>query len=362
MQRSIVLWANSGGPGKVYQVFMVPEGDGYLVNFANGRKGGTLAHGTKTATPVTLDAAQKIFDKVIKEKMTGSSKYQVVEGEAPTAAVTAAGELVPSGIDPMLLNPIDPSEVSLYLHDPIWCFQVKRDGERRPVKHTPGRAPQGVNKKGYLVPLSGTIAAAISNIPLDVDFDAEQVGERLFVFDVLSMNGVSLRDEDLDTRLKLLDTFRTAHYLQPFAETIVFVDTAFTAADKIAMFESEKANNGEGIVLKRRSSKYVGGRPNSGGDWLKAKNVTTLTAEVIKHRDGARSVEIGVYDDDGSMRSLKNVTVPVSQDIPPVKALVEIRYLYAWATGGLAQPVLLGIRTDADKSDAKASQLKFKSE
>jgi bifunctional non-homologous end joining protein LigD len=62
------------------------------------------------------------------------------------------------------------------------------------------------------------------------------------------------------------------------------------------------------------------------------------------------------------MRSLKNVTVPVSQDIPPVRALVEVRYLYAWSTGGLAQPVLLGIRTDADKSDAKASQLKFKSE
>ncbi|MCE2721991.1 MAG: hypothetical protein LW865_01715 [Betaproteobacteria bacterium] len=362
MQRSIELWANSGGPGKVYQVFLIPEGDGYRVNFANGRKGGTLAHGTKTATPVPLEAAQKIFDKVVREKLTGSSKYQVVEGEAPTAAVTAAGELVPSGIDPMLLNPIDPSKVSLYLHDPIWCFQVKRDGERRPVKHTPGTAPQGVNKKGYLVPLSGPIAAAIANITIAVEFDSEQVGDTLYVFDVLSVNGVSILNEDLDSRLDVLNTFRTADYLKPFSDTIVFVDTAFTAADKIAMFEREKANNGEGIVLKRRSSKYVGGRPNSGGDWLKAKNVTTLTAQVIKHSEGARSVEIGVYDEDGSLRSLKNVTVPVSQAIPDVGQFAEIKYLYAWATGGLAQPVFLGIRTDADKSDAKASQLKFKAE
>ena len=44
------------------------RGDGYVVNFAYGRRGGKLTTGTKTKVPVSLAEAQAIFNKIVGEK------------------------------------------------------------------------------------------------------------------------------------------------------------------------------------------------------------------------------------------------------------------------------------------------------
>jgi hypothetical protein len=58
-------------------------GGSFIVNYQNGARGSTLTNGSKTTTPVPYDKAITIFDKLVKEKMTGSSKYRVSDGVAP---------------------------------------------------------------------------------------------------------------------------------------------------------------------------------------------------------------------------------------------------------------------------------------
>ena len=53
-------------------------------------------------------------------------------------------------------------------------------------------------------------------------------------------------------------------------------------------------------------------------------------------------------------------TIPANFPIPPVGALVEVRYLYCFPNGGsLFQPVYLGVRDDLHGPDDYDS-LKFK--
>jgi bifunctional non-homologous end joining protein LigD len=46
-----------------------PQGDGFVVNLAYGRRGSTMATGTKTQIPVDHDSAKHIYDKLVREKM-----------------------------------------------------------------------------------------------------------------------------------------------------------------------------------------------------------------------------------------------------------------------------------------------------
>lgn len=58
-----------GSSSKEYHVQMVKSGDKFLVNFQYGRIGNTLISGTKTPTPVSEEEAEKIYNKLLKEKM-----------------------------------------------------------------------------------------------------------------------------------------------------------------------------------------------------------------------------------------------------------------------------------------------------
>jgi hypothetical protein len=72
--QSVSLHSSAGGADKLYNVFLLPKDDGYIVNYQNGRRGGTLTNGTKTATPVPLDKAQAIFEQIaVTADLTSSS-------------------------------------------------------------------------------------------------------------------------------------------------------------------------------------------------------------------------------------------------------------------------------------------------
>ena len=66
---SASLTCTENSSDKEYHVQIVENGDGYGVNFQYGRRGGTLIPGTKTAAPVSLDKATKVFDKLLAEKV-----------------------------------------------------------------------------------------------------------------------------------------------------------------------------------------------------------------------------------------------------------------------------------------------------
>ena len=77
---NITLYYKEGSSDKVYQCEIKQAGQRFLVNFAYGRKGSTLNTGTKTNVPVDYPSAQRIFEKLVKEKK--SKGY--TEGESGT--------------------------------------------------------------------------------------------------------------------------------------------------------------------------------------------------------------------------------------------------------------------------------------
>jgi hypothetical protein len=77
------------------------------------------------------------------------------------------------------------------------------------------------------------------------------------------------------------------------------------------------------------------------------------------------SIQLGLYGN-AKVVSGKNVvkvgncTIPQAMKLPPVGAVVEIKYLYAYKGGSLYQPSFLNLRDDVD-ADSLAN-LKYKSE
>jgi predicted DNA-binding WGR domain protein len=62
------LYFREGSSDKVYQCAIEPAGERFVVNFAYGRRGSTLNTGTKTNVPVDYETAEKVFNKLVKEK------------------------------------------------------------------------------------------------------------------------------------------------------------------------------------------------------------------------------------------------------------------------------------------------------
>jgi predicted DNA-binding WGR domain protein len=84
------LYFQEGTSDKVYEVDLCQVDEkNYVVNFRYGRRGTNLKEGTKTTTAIPLTQAEKVFDKLIKEK-TDKGYYDINIGQAsqPTPAAT----------------------------------------------------------------------------------------------------------------------------------------------------------------------------------------------------------------------------------------------------------------------------------
>ena len=346
------LYYTSGSSDKEYHAQIEQSGSGYVVNFQYGRRGGALQDGTKTKAPVTLDKATAEFDKLIKEKMgkgytmdTGGQLYQAVTDKEFT------------GVLPQLLNEMEKARVPELIADKAWVAQEKQDGHRRMMDQESADAlVLSINRKGIRVGLPKETADAFVSLAKFSPWrlDGELVGNVFHVFDVLQWGGVDTTAKTVAERLKALDNIK-AFLVKDGLARVVY--TAYTKAEKQALLEKMIAEKREGVVFKRLAAVYTPGRPASGGDQLKHKLVTTATFIVISHSAARRSVQLGLSDVN---RELGSVTIPPNMDVPDVGALVEIRYLYAYPDGALAQPNYQGVRTDLDAADCVESQLKFK--
>lgn len=66
--RQTKLFFKEGNSDKVYEVDLCEIGENYVVNFRYGRAGAELKEGVKTASPVALADAEKVFNKLVEEK------------------------------------------------------------------------------------------------------------------------------------------------------------------------------------------------------------------------------------------------------------------------------------------------------
>ena len=299
----------------MYYVQLETSGSGYVVNFQYGRRGSTLNTGTKTAAPLSYDKARKVYDALVKEKV--GKGYKATEG-AGSAYTPAAPDLQFTGILPQLLNAVDEEDAGDYLDDPNWVMQQKFDGHRMLV-HVGGLSERivGINRKGQAVALSQAAAAAIGRLyQPNMVLDAEAIGEKLFVFDLLEHDGKDIRG------------WPFAHRYQQLAATLAsltaggpveIVPVYSTSQEKRAAYESLREDGAEGVAFKRADSAYVPGRPASGGNALKVKFWKSASVLVSQVNVGlcAHPTRLQVHRGIRGRRFTVSVTATASSDDGP---------------------------------------------
>lgn len=349
-RKRVTLYYREGSSDKVYQCAIEPAGDRFVVNFAYGRRGSTLNTGTKTGAPVDHAEAERLYDKLVREKK--AKGYT----EGPDGTPYEHSEQKAAGLLPQLLNSIEESALPTLIENDDWCAQEKFDGKRLLVRKQ-GVVIEGINKRGLVVGVPAPLIQVIAHYGGDLLLDGEGIGDTFHAFDVLTLNGVDVRDWPYRERLVAL-----TNLLTPVEQFVIKpAETAFTTEQKRHLLQRLRDGEREGIVFKQLSATYPPGRPNSGGVQLKHKFCATLSAVVAKVNP-QRSVALkllGILD----WQTCGNVTIPANHNLPQVGEIVEVRYLYAFPESGvLYQPVYLGPRSDVVADECRVAQLKYKPE
>ena len=346
MNESIRLLSTKNGADKEYRVQLDAKDGGFILTGFNGRRGGSLKAQPKIEMPVPYAEAKKAYDALVKSKL----KDGYNPADSSSTYVVPADLGTPTGISLHLLTQVPESDIERYLTDDSWMAQEKYDGERRPVARR--ESVIGSNKNGFQTTLPSHIAEVLSLLPQDTELDGEQVGDLLYVFDTMKINGESQRDIASIERKRKVDVL--IHQLGNPAN-IVSVYTAVGTDAKRALYQRLRTEKKEGIVFKRCDASYGDGK---NGDQIKIKFLESATLQVASIHPSKRSVQVQGFDDLGFAVPLGSVTIPANHSIPPINALVEVEYLYT--VKALVQPVYKGVRTDQTLDSCNIRQLKYK--
>ena len=165
--KHIELRFQEGTSDKVYRVALEASGDGFVVNFAYGRRGSTLNTGSKTSQPVSYAQATAIFAKLVKSK---TAKGYLPCGESGSETGTGMQIVTDrarrdTGLRAQLLNPITEDEVNRFLDDARWCAQEKFDGRRMLLQRTPDSDTLIPTNRSTLAPLGRKLGLESLTMP-----------------------------------------------------------------------------------------------------------------------------------------------------------------------------------------------------
>ena len=353
--KQITLYYREGSSDKVYHVSLEANGspEHFLVRFAFGRRGSTLQTGSKTPAPVDYDTALKTFNQLVASKMAKG----YTPGQEGTPYQHTGHEGHATGIYPQLLEPVaDTHALGHLLIDPLYCAQEKFDGKRLLIRKE-GSTITGINRKGLIVAVPGSVAREAIQLPGDFLLDGEAVGDTLHVFDVLESYGLDHRQQPYVNRLGIL-----RELIPATCTALLPVYTAHAAREKTALYARLRQQFKEGIVLKNLTAGYQPGKTSGSADALKYKFIESASFVVTLVHPTKRSVSLGLYSGSEIVEA-GNVTIPPNHDVPQSGSVVEVRYLYAFRQSGAAyQPCYLGEREDIDAAECVVSQLKYRCE
>ncbi len=342
----ITLFYRQEKSDKVYKAALEKIDGLFTVNFAYGRRGATLKTGTKTQAPVDYEKAKKIYDKLVNAK---AAKGYVPDEDSSDYVYES--NQVKTGIHCQLLNPIEEEALQEFIDNEDWWAQEKMDGKRMLIQKTTELI--AINRKGLSVGAPQSILDSAAKSDSTFIIDGEAIGDDLFVFDLLHLNGEDLKSKQYKERFELLNQLG-------LTDAIKVVPTSTSTSEKEALTNKLKSEGSEGVVFKKHNSHYHAGRPNSGGNQMKFKFYDTASVIVSKVND-KRSVGMSLLEN-GKEIFVGNVTISVNKEIPKERDIIEVRYLYAYKGGSLYQPTFLGLRTDIDEQECLLTQLKYKKE
>lgn len=237
-------------------------------------------------------------------------------------------------VEPMLAQPIEREPFD----DKDWVFEFKLDGYRAIAEIT-SEGNLLYSRKGLTFDKAyKKVFDALDQVPINAVLDGEIVvydsdGRPDFqklqnyknsdkakiqycVFDCLEINGQRIINLTLLQRKELLKD------LLPESDVIVFCDHVEGEGKKL--FKEAQRRNLEGIVAKRKASKYHLGKRSA--DWLKIKHTKTTEAVIVGYtkpkglRNYFGALILGIYRD-GDLVAAGNVGTGFSENT--LKALYE---------------------------------------
>ncbi len=185
---------------------------------------------------------------------------------------------------------------------------------------------------------------------------AAELPARLYVFDLLGRDGEATTGWTYDRRRAALEEI-AADWEPPLGLTLTSVDPG-------PLWEVVTRHGLEGVIAKRRDSRYRRGRS---ADWVKIKTLRTVSCLVGgvdwgpaappgAAREYPRALDLYLLDADGELVLMGRVGGSTSDRLrkeilhglkrPPL--IVEVEYSAVTAAGRLRQPVLRRVRTDLD--------------
>lgn len=350
-ERSIYLYCTEGGSDKEYHVHLRGKDGGWVVDYANGKRGAVGQSKPKTPAPVSLEAAAKVFDDLVKSKKKGG----YTEGVDGVRFTNTDNDRAMSGHRQQLLTPMDEESMRRALSDDNMAMQEKANGERRTIEILGGKV-RGINKLGEYVNLPENLAHAFSSCR-DMLIDGEQVGNHFFAFDLLKIDQSDIRYMGFKARIGLLEPmFDADQESRPqgaLSKHITVLRPCFTSEEKAAFFERLKAERREGAVFKQVDQPYEAGRCSTA---FKFKFLESASCKVLAKTD-KRSVLIGLANSSGEFISTGRVTIPANHQLPEIEDVVEVQYLYFNPGGAFEQPVYLGKRNDVRPEEATFAQI-----
>jgi bifunctional non-homologous end joining protein LigD len=284
--------------------------------------------------------------------------------------------------------------------DPDWLFEVKWDGYRA-IAETGGKDLKLYSRNGLTFDLAypkvfSELKAIKHKAVLDgeiVVFDQSGLPSfqklqnyrsqqhyiiQYYVFDCLAYEGKSI------ARLPLVERKAILQELLPASDIIRYCDHVEEQGK--ALFKEMVKMNIEGMIAKRKDSKYAEGKRST--DWLKIKNVKTQEAIIIGFTDpkGSRSyfgslllavnkrgklVSIGGVGTGFTDKSLKEIHAKLKKhvrktsplDVPIKEAdditwvdpvlVCNIRFTEITEEGSIRHPVFQGLRIDKSPAEVK---------
>lgn len=365
--KSIALFFQEGSSDKVYNAQIVKDGDGFSVFVQWGRRSAKLSEGRK-AVQVPLEKAEKVFDKLVRDK-TSKGYAAITQDVKPAPEAPPQGEgsgTKAKGVGrerleqtAQLLNFVEPEVAERLLADDGVVAQQKFDGMRLLV-HV-GERIVGTNRNGEVVKLDASVQAAVAAFEGSAVLDGEFLDRDpkiYWLFDLLELDGKSIRNECYADRLKKLEAACTGK-----DGVLRVVPTARSEAEKRAMFGALNKASAEGIVFKKADAPYMPGRPASGGAQLKLKFVKS--ADVVITENAGNAYLMAVYDGDQQQlvgKCFAGTTNESRAEIDRLLAekkrpIAEVRYLYATDSLNLYQPVFVRLRTDKTEKQCLIDQL-----
>jgi bifunctional non-homologous end joining protein LigD len=369
VKKSIELFFQEGTSDKVYHARIVETAPGkHDVEVEWGRRGSTLNKGKK-AVGVSLDAADKTYAKLVREK-TGKGYQEITVEVKPAAVAPPEGEGSGSKVQgrrakvgrvAQLLNAVDEDALERLLEDDAMIAQQKLDGVRVLV-HV-GATLVATNRAGQATQLAEEILAGLEHLPRGTVVDGEVVphedGARYWLFDVLSVGDQDVSRHGYVDRWERLDG-----EIEPgLAGPVAVLGFAASVDEKRALLARLRAARAEGIVFKRRDAPYSPGRPASGGTQLKHKFVKTVDVVVVENagnayrmvvHDRGKRFDVGKVFAGTTNASRRELDERLARGESPV---CEVKYLYATEDDQLYQPVFVRVREDKEPQECERAQL-----